>query len=87
MWEVLVSGALRTGERLHRADIKYKGTNQTIEAECKLCGSNEIEDLEHIFVKCSCYNKSRDEFREILGLVAASAANPEERRIISDPAN
>ena len=70
-WDVLVTGALRTGERLNSAGIKNRKGN-TIPKECELCCQNVTEDLEHIIWNCqNCEKKKiREKVLETLGKVA-----------------
>jgi hypothetical protein len=86
-WEVLITGAIRTCERLHSADIKYKGTNQTVLAECQICEENVVENNDHIF--WGCQNPKQKEIRkrllETLGKIANRTSDPEEARITRDP--
>lgn len=85
-WEVLVTGAVRTGERLHSAGIKFKGTNEVIPLECQLCGGRTKEDIDHILWRCphDDMEDERDKFKRILGNIAANVPNADERRILND---
>ena len=86
-WEVLITGAIRTCERLHSAGIKFKGTDKTVPAECQICEGNIVENNDHIFWGCQNpkQNEIRKRFLEILGKMANRTGDPEEARITRDP--
>jgi hypothetical protein len=61
-WEVFIIGVIRTCERLHSAGINYKGTDQTVPAECQICEGNIVENNDHIF--WGCQNPKQNEIRK-----------------------
>jgi hypothetical protein len=72
-WEVLITGAIRTCERLHSAGIKYKGTDQTVPAECQICEGNIVENNDHIF--WGSQNPKQNEIRKIFVEILGKMAN------------
>ena len=50
MWEVLVTGALRTGERLHRGGIVDQRNGEVFEPTCVLCDGGHVETIHHVFL-------------------------------------
>ena len=79
----LVTGATRTGEGLHAAEITYK----VIPATCQLCNGGIVEDLEHIIWMCphEGLEQHRGKFRTVLGKLARDAPAAEEQRITREP--
>ena len=83
-WTVVVTGALRTHERLAAGGTVDTVTGQTFLPSCPLCG-HHTENLEHIWWGCPYHENRRREFRNVLGTIIASAADPDDVRILSDP--
>ena len=85
-WEVYVTGAVRTGERLNSAEIKDK-KGDIIPKECQLCGANEKEDMEHILWQCQNpeIKKAREEFLKIIGKFAMDVPEQNRARVTRDP--
>jgi ribonuclease HI len=86
-WEVLVTGALRTGQRLNSAGIKDRITGEVIPRHCVLCSCGDDETIEHVIWDCQCeeYCQIRRRFNDVLGKVVANTSNQEEKAFLTDP--
>jgi ribonuclease HI len=86
-WEVLVTGALRTGQRLNSARIKIKGKDEIMSREWSLCQGGHEEDVSHVVWECKHpeQEKIRAHFRRVLDRVISVTRNSEERAFLADP--